>query len=107
MALNPVQFKFTKMVALLLEHAHAIGFNVRIADAYRNEKCSHGHPNSLHRKYLAIDIDLFDMDGNYLSKTSEHEPLGLYWESIGGTWGGRFDDGNHYSLPTSQLPGMR
>jgi len=24
--------------------------------------------------------------------------LGLYWESIGGSWGGRFGDGNHFSL---------
>jgi len=24
--------------------------------------------------------------------------LGEYWESIGGSWGGRFGDGNHYSL---------
>lgn len=24
--------------------------------------------------------------------------IGEYWESIGGAWGGRFNDGNHYSL---------
>jgi hypothetical protein len=22
----------------------------------------------------------------------------VFWESIGGSWGGRFNDGNHYSL---------
>ncbi len=56
-----------------------------------------GIRESLHEKRLAIDLHLFK-DGVYLSKTEDHLPLGLYWESIGGTWGGRFNDGNHYSL---------
>ena len=29
---------------------------------------------------------------------AETNELGEYWESIGGSWGGRFNDGNHYSL---------
>lgn len=33
-----------------------------------------------------------------LTASSGHKLLGEYWESIGGTWGGRFNDGNHYSL---------
>ena len=52
---------------------------------------------SNHKVRLALDLNLFK-DGRYLSATSDHEPLGEYWESIGGAWGGRFDDGNHYSL---------
>jgi len=24
--------------------------------------------------------------------------LGEYWEGMGGSWGGRFSDGNHFSL---------
>ena len=31
--------------------------------------------------------------------TEDHEPLGEWWESIGGVWGGRFNDGNHYESP--------
>ncbi len=48
---------------------------------------------------LAIDLNLF-RDGRYLETTEDHAPLGLFWESLGGTWGGRFrdPDGNHYSL---------
>lgn len=52
---------------------------------------------SLHPDKLAIDLNLFK-DGHYLSSTEAHRPLGEWWESIGGTWGGRFNDGNHYSL---------
>jgi len=53
--------------------------------------------NSLHYIRLAIDLNLFK-GGVYLTETMDHETLGLYWEGIGGSWGGRFGDGNHYSL---------
>ncbi|MGO3686517.1 MAG: M15 family metallopeptidase, partial [Proteus vulgaris] len=37
----------------------------------------------------------------YLTATSDYKELGEYWESLGGSWGGRFKtrpDGNHFSL---------
>ena len=54
--------------------------------------------NSYHYRRLAIDLNLF-RDARWLTDTADHAPLGLYWESLGGTWGGRFKkpDGNHYS----------
>lgn len=94
MSLRKRQSKFAKMVALLILYAYEIGYEITFGDAYANS----GHiANSFHYSRLAIDLNLFK-GGRYLSKTSDHEPLGLFWESIGGTWGGRFDDGNHYSL---------
>ena len=54
-------------------------------------------PNSLHYIRLAIDLNLFEA-GKYLRSSKDHAVLGLYWESLGGSWGGRFGDGNHYSL---------
>lgn len=102
MTLREKQSKFAHMVALLILHAEALGYTVTLGDAYRAETCSHGHPNSLHKKRLAIDLNLFSLDNTgtwrYVSSTEAHRPLGEYWESIGGTWGGRFNDGNHYSL---------
>lgn len=56
-----------------------------------------GIRGSLHEVSLAVDLNLFK-DGRYLASTEDHRTLGEYWESIGGTWGGRFNDGNHYSL---------
>jgi hypothetical protein len=85
------------MVADLIIYAYDNGYELTFGDAYRSPQVTYGHKNSLHRQRLAIDFNLFK-DGKYLSKTSDHEPIGLYWESIGGTWGGRFRDGNHYSL---------
>ncbi len=55
--------------------------------------------NSLHYDGLAVDIDL-TKDGYYLSETSDHQQFGEYWETLNKDcrWGGRFSDGNHYSV---------
>ena len=97
MSLGSKQRKFTLMVADLITWTYKEGYELTFGDAYRSKKVTYGHKNSLHRKRLAIDFNLFE-DGKYLVNTADHEPLGEYWESIGGTWGGRFGDGNHYSL---------
>ena len=105
MTLREKQSKFVKMLADLLDFAHARGYEFTLGDAYRDprlhgevgEKKGYGHPKSAHKQRLAIDLNLFK-DGKFLEETKDHEPLGLYWESIGGAWGGRFEDGNHYSL---------
>jgi D-alanyl-D-alanine carboxypeptidase len=91
------QSKFVHMIALLILHAEQKGYEITFGDAYRDPRVKYGHPMSLHRSRLAVDLNLF-RDGRYLFSTKSHLPLGEYWESIGGTWGGRFQDGNHYSL---------
>jgi hypothetical protein len=91
------QQRFVHMITMLIQHAEYIGYKLTFGDAYRDERCPYGHPYSLHRKRLAIDLNLYK-DGHWLKKTEDHLLLGEYWESIGGTWGGRFKDGNHYSL---------
>lgn len=105
MTLGDKQRKLVKMLARLIDFAHDNGYELTLGDAYRDPR-THGavgvkrgysSSNSLHKSRLAIDLNLFK-DGVYLTKTSDHRPLGEFWESIGGTWGGRFNDGNHYSL---------
>jgi len=95
--LRQKQSRFTHMVALLILHAEQLGYEVTLGDAFRDSRCPYGNDKSLHGKRLAIDLNLFK-DGRYLSSTKSHRHLGEYWESIGGAWGGRFGDGNHYSL---------
>ncbi|HCZ47994.1 MAG TPA: hypothetical protein DCZ11_03195 [Gammaproteobacteria bacterium] len=100
------QMKFAAMVSLLLDKAHSLGFLVTLGDAYRDprvfgeigKRMGYGHPKSAHKQKLAIDLNLYTQEGRYLDKTEDHRPLGEWWESMGGTWGGRFEDGNHYSL---------
>ena len=97
MTLGEKQRKFSLMVATLIAWAYENGYEITFGDAYRDERVPYGHKSSLHKVRLAIDLNLFK-DGEYLVETNDHTPLGEYWESIGGTWGGRFNDGNHYSL---------
>ena len=97
MTLREKQSKFSKMVALLILFAYEKGYELTLGDAYRDPRVLHGSPRSLHRVRLAIDLNLFK-NGKYLSTSDDHQELGEFWESIGGSWGGRFKDGNHYSL---------
>ena len=98
-SLRQKQSRFARMVAQLINHATVLGYEVTFAEAYRSpeEAKRRGFKNTNHTKRLAIDLNLFK-NGSYQRSTKAHEPLGLYWESIGGAWGGRFNDGNHYSL---------
>jgi len=99
MTLRQKQSQFAHMVALLILHAEQLGYEVTFGDCYRDERCNYGSSKSFHKKRLAVDLNLF-RDGHYLRSTEAHRPLGEYWNSIGGTWGGDFlqKDGNHYSL---------
>lgn len=93
MSLSKKQIQFTYAVSQLIQFAYMNGYGLTFGDAY----ATGGHkPGSFHYKRLAIDFNLFK-DGDYLTETKDHEPLGKFWESLGGTWGGRFNDGNHYS----------
>lgn len=93
MTLRQKQSLFARKVGLLIIFAYDQGYEVTFGDAWAKD----GHKDdSLHYKRLAIDLNLFK-NGRYLTSTKAHEPLGLFWESLEGTWGGRFDDGNHYS----------
>lgn len=95
--LRQKQSRFARMVASLINQANLRGYEVTLGDAYRDPRCPYGSEVSLHRSRLAIDLNLF-RNGRYLSSTESHRELGEWWESIGGAWGGRFSDGNHYSL---------
>lgn len=94
MSLRKKQSEFARMVGELIGFAYANGYELTFGDAWARD----GHKkNSLHYIRLAIDLNLFKA-GKWLKKTDDHLPLGEFWESIGGAWGGRFGDGNHYSL---------
>jgi hypothetical protein len=105
--LGDKQKQFSRMVARLLDKAHELGFEVSLGDAFRDPRVfgqigtsktgSYGHSRSAHKQRLAIDLNLFK-DGIFLTSTEAHMALGEWWESQGGSWGGRFQDGNHYSL---------
>ena len=107
MSLRKKQSEFAKLVARLLDKADDLGFEVTLGDAYRDPRVhgdmgvrkSYSHPRSAHKVRLAIDLNLF-RDGEYLEGSDAHRVLGEWWEQQHelARWGGRFDDGNHYSF---------
>ena len=97
MGLVDKQSKFSEMVSLLLQYARFLDYQVTLGDAYRADTCLHGHKHSLHRQRLAIDLNIF-IRGQYCTKSEDYIELGEFWELIGGSWGGRFNDGNHFSI---------
>ena len=83
-----------RMLADLIIFAYDHGYELTGEDLHAVT----GHrENSLHYDKLAIDLNLYK-GGVWQMETEDHRELGEYWESIGGSWGGRFGDGNHYSL---------
>jgi len=96
MSLRQKQSKFSKMLALLILFAYEKGYELTISDVQSFPSHKRHRKGSFHHKRLAADLNLFK-DSIYLKSTKAHEPLGIFWESIGGTWGGRWNDGNHYS----------
>jgi len=107
MTLRKTQSEFAALVPHLILKAIALGFEVTLGDAYRDHrlhgapgtKLGYGAARSGHKLRLAIDLNLFK-DGVFLESTEAHRALGEFWEQQHplARWGGRFNDGNHYSF---------
>lgn len=113
MTLSEKQRLFVQLLPALINHAYSNGYELTLGDGYRDprvfglvgKKRGYGRARSNHKRRLAIDLNLFK-DGEYLTDTADHRFLGEFWETLHPlcSWGGRFDDGNHYSLENN---GMR
>ena len=124
MGMRAEQSRFAKMLPLLLNYIHFCGYECTFGDTWAFNLWPiirvlenvllvlphaplvrvikilkrHAHKKgSCHYLRLAIDINLFK-DGVYLMTTEDHRKFGEFWELLGGSWGGRFNDGNHYSI---------
>lgn len=107
MQLGEKQQLFMRQLPRLIDKAHELGFEVRGGDLFRDprafghmgEKKAYGNAYSCHKAKLAIDLLLF-RDGLYLTATDDYRALGEWWEvqHPDNCWGGRFEDGNHFSM---------
>jgi hypothetical protein len=107
-ALHDKQFKFAQDVAKLIQYITSIGYSCTLGEAYRTAEqaaiYAHngtGIRNSQHCERLAIDLNLFDNKGEYISAyTDKYQKIGDYWESLDAfnKWGGYFSrkDCNHF-----------
>lgn len=103
------QGEFSRSLGLLLSYAATASekreYLVALAWSYRDEEANRrvgGHPKSTHLSKLAQDIDVFRLVGGQWiyqrHETPFHKQLGVFWEGLGGSWGGRFGDSNHFSM---------
>lgn len=107
MTLRELQSEFASLVPRLIDKAFELDYDVTLGDAFRDSRAfgalgfrvAYGHPKSAHKVRLAIDLNLFK-DGVFLEGTESHRRLGEWWEQQHplARWGGRFEDGNHYSF---------
>ena len=109
MKLGALQKRFTMLIAELIAHAYMEGYALTFGEAYRPKETAElyaeqgrGSKNSNHCCRLAVDFNLF-RNGKYLTATEDYTRLGEFWEQLGTdeyptAWGGRFSDGNHFSM---------
>jgi hypothetical protein len=92
--IHAIGFKGREMVASLIERQFPL-----LAKKLRNNT-GNGIRNSLHTLRLAIDLQLFDSHGRWVTEVEPYRLIGEYWESLGPDhrWGGRFGDTPHYSI---------
>lgn len=104
--LRKKQSRFVLYVGLLIDYAYRNGYELTFGEAWRtpeqaewNARKGIGISNSLHLDRLAVDFNLF-RNGKWLKETEDFIQLGEYWESLAPdcAWGGRFGDGNHFSI---------
>ena len=109
MTLSDRQAIFAQNVAKLLIYMNQQGFKVTLGEAFRThdqaEIYAHegkGIVDSQHCKRLAIDLNLLDKEGNYLSDDKAYRQFGEYWESLSydNRFGGDFKrvDSNHFEM---------
>lgn len=112
MKLSDKQKLFSRLVADLIAGIYAMGYSCTLGDAYRDErvhgkygeKKSYSASKSLHKLRLAVDICLFDKDGNYITDGSHpaYKEVGEFWLGRNELcdWGGKEgrNDANHFSL---------
>lgn len=100
---------FPSLLASFICELEARGYGITFGEMWRPPETAalyakegKGITHSLHTLRLAIDLNLF-RDGKYLTRTEEYLEAGELWEGYSTTrytccWGGRFRDGNHFSI---------
>jgi hypothetical protein len=109
MNLSRKQREFSRQICKLLRALDSMGYEVTFGEAWRAPETAaqyardgRGISNSLHTMRLAFDLNLW-RNNKYLTRTEEYRQAGELWESYSTDeftchWGGRFGDGNHFSI---------
>lgn len=109
MRLSEQQQIFTFNVSNLINYIYEEGFSCTFGEAYRTAEQAKwyadkgkGILNSYHCKRLAVDLNLFSSENEYLTSSAHYKWFGVYWEGLHplNRWGGKFKrvDGNHFEM---------
>lgn len=99
MTLSETQCRHTLNMARLILRADELGYAVKVCGwnrtvAEQQEFVSSGKSKTMmspHLELRATDLVLF-RGGKCMCEGEAFRPLGEFWESLGGKWGGRFHD---------------
>ena len=95
MGLRQEQSDFMRALGKLIVYATDVcHYELTTGDTYPG-KFKHSDFGQ-HPKGLAIDLNLF-IEGHFQTTSEAHAKLGAFWKALGGSWGGDWNDGNHYS----------
>lgn len=96
---------FLQRACKVIEYARSLGYQITEGEAERTAeqaavyaKQGKGILDSKHCQRLAIDLNFY-REGKLISDRVILEPVGIYAETIGLHWGGRFrklDDSRHF-----------
>jgi hypothetical protein len=99
------QDSFMRKALLVIEFAHEMGYQVTFGEAERTPEMAKiyaskgiGIANSKHCSRMALDLNFYK-HGKLIDDKINLESIGMYAESLGLTWGGRFkkyDDSRHF-----------
>jgi hypothetical protein len=104
------QITFAQNVAYLIMHINELGYGCTFGETFRSKeqaeiyaKQCKGIVDSLHCKRLAVDLNLFNSNGEYLVDYESYHTLGNYWKTlnVNNRWGGDFKnlvDSNHFEM---------
>jgi len=101
------QSAFAQDVGKLLAYVFKSGYLCTLGEAWRSHEQAEiyahegkGIVHSQHCRRLAIDLNLYTKEGEYLKDDVHYKKLGTYWESLNkkNRWGGTFkqDDADHF-----------
>lgn len=102
MSLSDEQFEFAKDVALLIQFIERKGWKVTFGEAWRTQEQQDIYYEggksqvrySKHQDRLAIDLNFFTPDGDYVVSRQKLQPFGTFWESLNkvNRWGGNWEN---------------
>ena len=103
MTLREKRCLFTQLlcqhILWIIEQGYEVSLDEGLDRITPKDPTSDHMKGSLHNVGLAQDMNLYK-NGVWLQRTEDHTFSGEHWESLNPLcrWGGRFKDGNHYSL---------